>query len=148
MIGVLIPPSIPLIVYGVSANVSIGLLFVAGIVPGLLLGLCFAITSRLLVGSIDSQRSVDQAEESTENFVPFWDVLKRSFWAILTCQTFLATFSNGWKSFIFRNIILHDLCNNVKTIHMASILCRIRTSCLYPLHVGISGLLFIYHQAC
>lgn len=38
-IAVLIPPSIPLILYGLVANVSIIDLFVAGILPGLLLGL-------------------------------------------------------------------------------------------------------------
>lgn len=35
--GPIIPPSIPFIIYGVIANVSIGALFLAGIVPGLLL---------------------------------------------------------------------------------------------------------------
>lgn len=37
-LGVLIPPSIPLIIYGVSTDVSIGQLFIAGIGPGLLIG--------------------------------------------------------------------------------------------------------------
>ena len=37
-LGVVIPPSIPLILYGVSAEVSIGELFVAGFGPGLLIG--------------------------------------------------------------------------------------------------------------
>ena len=37
-LGVIIPPSIPLILYGVSAEVSIGELFIAGIVPGLFVG--------------------------------------------------------------------------------------------------------------
>lgn len=36
--GPIIPPSIPFIVYGVIANVSIGALFLGGVVPGLLLG--------------------------------------------------------------------------------------------------------------
>ncbi|MED4207343.1 TRAP transporter large permease [Neobacillus mesonae] len=38
-IAVVIPPSIPMIVYGVTAGVSIGSLFTAGIVPGILIGL-------------------------------------------------------------------------------------------------------------
>ena len=38
-ISVLIPPSIPLILYGLVANVSIVDLFVAGILPGVMLGL-------------------------------------------------------------------------------------------------------------
>lgn len=36
-LGLLIPPSIILIVYGVSVNVSIGRLFLAGVIPGLVL---------------------------------------------------------------------------------------------------------------
>jgi len=39
IIGPIIPPSIPLIIYGILAEVSIGALFVAGIVPGLLMGI-------------------------------------------------------------------------------------------------------------
>lgn len=37
-LGVIIPPSIPMILYGVSAEVSVGELFVAGVGPGLLIG--------------------------------------------------------------------------------------------------------------
>ncbi|WP_207482209.1 TRAP transporter large permease [Arenibaculum pallidiluteum] len=37
-LGVIIPPSIPMILYGVSAEVSIGEMFVAGIGPGILIG--------------------------------------------------------------------------------------------------------------
>ncbi|OIN08932.1 TRAP transporter large permease [Oceanisphaera psychrotolerans] len=49
MIGVMIPPSIPFIIYGVSAEVSIGKLFLAGIVPGILFGLVFMFMSRVVV---------------------------------------------------------------------------------------------------
>ncbi|PIX75751.1 MAG: C4-dicarboxylate ABC transporter permease, partial [Rhodocyclales bacterium CG_4_10_14_3_um_filter_68_10] len=37
-LGVIIPPSIPMILYGISADVSVGELFIAGIGPGLLIG--------------------------------------------------------------------------------------------------------------
>ena len=40
-LGILIPPSINMIVYGSLTNQSIGKLFIAGIIPGILLTLCF-----------------------------------------------------------------------------------------------------------
>lgn len=42
-IGPIIPPSLPLVVYGVIAQASIGRLFIAGIVPGLLMGLSLSL---------------------------------------------------------------------------------------------------------
>jgi tripartite ATP-independent transporter DctM subunit len=44
-LGIIIPPSIPMILYGVSTNTSIKDLFIAGIVPGILLGVGFMITN-------------------------------------------------------------------------------------------------------
>ncbi len=37
-IGVIIPPSIPMIIFAFIANISVGKLFIAGILPGLLIG--------------------------------------------------------------------------------------------------------------
>lgn len=41
-LGILVPPSIILVLYGVSTNSSIGALFMAGIIPGLILALMLA----------------------------------------------------------------------------------------------------------
>lgn len=40
-IGVIIPPSIPFVIYGVATGASIGDLFLAGIIPGILIGIGF-----------------------------------------------------------------------------------------------------------
>jgi tripartite ATP-independent transporter DctM subunit len=47
-LGILIPPSTVLIVYGILTEESIGKLFVAGILPGIILSLLFALTVALL----------------------------------------------------------------------------------------------------
>ncbi|HET7876310.1 MAG TPA: TRAP transporter large permease [Methylomirabilota bacterium] len=41
-LGILIPPSIPMIIYGVMTETSIGHLYMAGIIPGVILALIFA----------------------------------------------------------------------------------------------------------
>jgi TRAP-type C4-dicarboxylate transport system permease large subunit len=38
-IGPIIPPSLPMVIYGVSADASIGKLFLGGVIPGILMGL-------------------------------------------------------------------------------------------------------------
>jgi C4-dicarboxylate transporter, DctM subunit len=47
-LGILIPPSNPMIVYGVLASVSIGDMFIAGIVPGLLMGLLLMLVALVI----------------------------------------------------------------------------------------------------
>ena len=44
-LGIIIPPSIPMVLFGVTSNVSIKDLFIAGIVPGIMLGGAFMVTS-------------------------------------------------------------------------------------------------------
>ena len=44
-LGILIPPSIPMIVYGVATEQSVGKLFMAGVGPGLFMGSLFIITA-------------------------------------------------------------------------------------------------------
>lgn len=44
-IGPIIPPSIPMVIYGMLVNVSIGRLFLGGAVPGVIMGLYLIVTS-------------------------------------------------------------------------------------------------------
>ncbi|MGE0350003.1 TRAP transporter large permease [Hydrogenophaga sp.] len=61
-LGLLIPPSIIMIVYGVAADVSIARLFLAGVVPGLLLGLLFM--GYIVVWALMNPDKVPAAEAS------------------------------------------------------------------------------------
>lgn len=49
LMGAIIPPSIPFIIYGVQAETSIGALFVAGIIPGILLGVTVLIVNYIVL---------------------------------------------------------------------------------------------------
>ncbi len=79
MIGVMIPPSIPFIIYGVTAETSIGELFMAGVVPGILFGLTFMVLSRLLL------RRNAQLMTTSETFSPgkVWKTFRESVWALI-----------------------------------------------------------------
>ncbi len=60
-LGILIPPSIPMIIYGVITDNSIGHLFIAGVIPGLLLASLLSLTVVLMV-----QRQPDLAPKVLE----------------------------------------------------------------------------------
>ena len=62
-LGLLIPPSIIMIVYGVSANVSISQLFIAGIIPGIVLALLFM--GYIVVWALRNPESVPVITERT-----------------------------------------------------------------------------------
>jgi tripartite ATP-independent transporter DctM subunit len=47
-LGILIPPSIPMITYGFLTSASIGSMFIAGIIPGILVCVCLMVTTGFL----------------------------------------------------------------------------------------------------
>lgn len=57
VIGPIIPPSLPLVVYGVVASTSIGALFLAGIIPGLIMGLSLMILIYVLSFTMHVEQS-------------------------------------------------------------------------------------------
>ena len=65
-LGLLIPPSIIMIVYGVSANVSISQLFIAGVIPGLLLAGLFM--GYIVVWSLQHPDQIPAMTEHTTFF--------------------------------------------------------------------------------
>ncbi len=76
-IGVVIPPSITFVVYGSIADASIGTLFLAGVLPGLLMGLGLMVTA-LLVGSKSKLETLPKASGKER-----WDAFKDAFWGLL-----------------------------------------------------------------
>jgi C4-dicarboxylate transporter DctM subunit len=62
-LGLLIPPSIIMIVYGVMANVSIAQLFIAGVIPGCLLALLFS--GYIVAWALANPERIPSASERT-----------------------------------------------------------------------------------
>jgi C4-dicarboxylate transporter DctM subunit len=74
-LGILIPPSGAMVLYAVVANASIGALFIAGILPGLMLSALFAIWC--MVSSRDAPR------EKAAALKEMAAALRRAVWALL-----------------------------------------------------------------
>ena len=78
MIGVMIPPSIPYVMYGVSAEESVATLFMSGIVPGLMFSITYMVIARFLYANKKLDTPIKPFKWS-EAIVTF----KEAFWAIL-----------------------------------------------------------------
>lgn len=77
IIAPIIPPSIPMIVFGVTANVSISKLFMSGIVPGILLGVSLAITWAWVARK---DKTVVQPRKSPQEI---WKATRAATWAFV-----------------------------------------------------------------
>jgi C4-dicarboxylate transporter DctM subunit len=76
-LGVIIPPSITMVVFGVIANVSIGKLLIGGIIPGGILSLMLLITNLVCASR------AGYATEVKKNIKEAWVALKDAIWALL-----------------------------------------------------------------
>lgn len=76
-IGVIIPPSITFVVYGSISDTSIGTLFIAGVLPGLLMGLALVIVS-LWVGRKSNLEILPKASGAER-----WFAFKDAFWGLM-----------------------------------------------------------------
>ncbi len=83
-LGVIIPPSIPFVMYGLSANESVAKLFVAGILPGFLIGVCLMIAAGIMCrreGGVDELKL--KATHQQLRARGFLSVLKESALALI-----------------------------------------------------------------
>lgn len=78
-IGVIIPPSIPFVLYGVIGNVSVGDMFIAGILPGILIGVCMMV----LAYFISKKRGYKPDDVEAFSFKDVLIALNEAKWALL-----------------------------------------------------------------
>jgi tripartite ATP-independent transporter DctM subunit len=77
-IGPIIPPSIPMIIYAMLSDASVGNLFLGGIIPGLLMGAVMMVT----IHRISKKRNYPK--EGNISFVEFLKAFRRAFLSMLT----------------------------------------------------------------
>ncbi|WP_029061296.1 TRAP transporter large permease [Labrenzia sp. DG1229] len=70
-LGIMIPPSVPLVIYGIVAEQDIGLLFIAGILPGMLLVLLFllAVVVMVRIDPASAPAAADLDQERKRNAI-------------------------------------------------------------------------------
>jgi C4-dicarboxylate transporter DctM subunit len=76
-LGILVPPSIVMVMYSVSTNTSVGKLFMAGVIPGLMLALLLGLTTWVLA------RKRNYPRLPRASFAERWRAFRRSVWGLL-----------------------------------------------------------------
>lgn len=77
-IGVIIPPSIPMVIYGVSTGVSVSTLFMAGFLPGILVGISLIIVC-YFVSRKNGWKGEEKRYTAKEKLAAIWDAK----WALI-----------------------------------------------------------------
>lgn len=89
-IGVIIPPSIPFIIYAVAVGCSVSDLFLAGILPGLLIGVLL-----MAVSYWQARKNGWKRNDSKATGRQVWTELKKSFLALLSPAIILGSIYAG-----------------------------------------------------
>ncbi len=89
VIGPIFPPSIPLIIYGSVASVSVAKLFMGGVVPGLLMGAALMVLVLIFALIRGYERTKFSLKELINSF-------KGSILSLITPLIILAGFTTGW----------------------------------------------------
>ncbi len=89
-IGPIIPPSLPMVIYGISADVSIGKLFLAGVIPGLMM----AVFLMLMVTEVARRRNMPRS--AFPGIYGLWTAYKRAHWALMTPVILFGGMIAGW----------------------------------------------------
>ncbi len=92
-IGLLFPPSLPIIIYGVTAQVSIKDMFLGGIIPG------FIMIASIIIYSVYYAKKHNVAREPF-NIKPAFAAFKESIWEILLPLIILVSYFGGLTTLV------------------------------------------------
>ncbi|MGI5948808.1 TRAP transporter large permease [Peptoniphilus sp.] len=89
-IGVIIPPSVPFVIYGVVSGASITQMFTAGFLPGILMGIAL-----MIICYIVSKKEGFKGSETRSSLKEIFHAFKDAFWAILSPVIILGGIYSG-----------------------------------------------------
>ena len=82
-LGVIIPPSILFVAYGLASGASVGSLFIAGFIPGIIIGLCLIIYAYIYCKKKGEDKEKLNAKHAVLKEKGFLPLFKETFWALL-----------------------------------------------------------------
>jgi C4-dicarboxylate transporter DctM subunit len=97
-LGVIVPPSIPMVAYSAISSVSVGQLFIAGILPGVLIGACLVIYARFYCQRHGEDRAALQAYYLEIRGRGFGTVFKDSLPALMAPVVILGGIYGGYTT--------------------------------------------------
>lgn len=97
-LGVIIPPSIPFIMFGMASGASVSDLFLAGVVPGIMIGLLLMVYVIYHCKRYGEDKEKIHAEVKQLHDKGLLNVLKDSFWALLSPVIILGCIYTGVAS--------------------------------------------------
>lgn len=97
-LGVIIPPSIPFILYGMASGASVGKMFMAGIIPGILIAALLMVYAFYYCKKHGEDKAKIHEEVAGLHALGFVKVLMNSFWALLTPVIILGCIYSGIAS--------------------------------------------------
>ena len=81
-LGILIPPSAPMVLYAVVAETSIGALFMSGVIPGLMLAGIFALYCMIMELRREKRLGTRHLRPPRASVAEMWRAVRASFWAL------------------------------------------------------------------
>lgn len=97
-LGVIIPPSIPFILYGMASGASVGKMFIAGIIPGMLIAGLLMLYAYYYCRKHGEDHEKIHEEVDVLHKKGFIKVFRESFWALLTPIIILGCIYSGVAS--------------------------------------------------
>lgn len=106
-IGVIIPPSIPMVVLGGVSGVSIGKLFVGGIIPGVVLGLCLMVASRITC----DRKKYGQLDRTPFTLKNLWNTFVKALLPLLAPVILIVGILSGYFSATEAAVVVVVYCS-------------------------------------